>query len=80
MRCDIIVSGIQNAVRTLNLDIPLVVRLEGTNSELAKEMVRNSGLKMIAASDLEEAAKKAVSVAKIVEFAQKADLHISLQP
>lgn len=77
MRCDVIVAGIQRAVRTLDLQIPLVLRLEGTNSEIAKNMVKTSGLKMISASDLEEAARKAVSVSKIVEFAEKADLHVS---
>lgn len=77
MKCDVIVAGIQKAVQNLNLDLPLVVRLQGTNSDLAKRMVESSGLRMIAASDLEEAARKAVTVAQIVDMAKKADIKVS---
>ncbi len=62
MRCDIIAEGIVEAVKEINLDKPLVVRLEGTNVEEGKKILQESGLDIIAASDLEEAAEKIVSV------------------
>ena len=62
MRCDIIAEGIVEAVKEINLDKPLVVRLEGTNVEEGKKILKDSGLDIIAASDLEEAAEKIVSV------------------
>ncbi len=62
MRCDIIAEGIVEAVKEINLDKPLVVRLEGTNVEEGKKILQESGLDIIAASDLEEAAEKIVRV------------------
>ncbi len=62
MRCDIIAEGIVEAIKEINLDKPLVVRLEGTNVEEGKKILQESGLDIIAASDLEEAAEKIVSV------------------
>ena len=62
MRCDIIAEGIVEAVKEINLDKPLVVRLEGTNVNEGKEILGASGLDIIAASNLEEAAEKIVSV------------------
>lgn len=61
MKCDVIAEGIVNACKELTLDIPLVVRLEGTNVELGKEIINASGLNIIAASDLDDAAQKAVA-------------------
>ncbi len=60
MRCDIIANGIIEAAKTVNLSVPLVVRLEGTNVELGKEILAKSGLAIIAADDLDDAAKKIV--------------------
>ena len=60
MRCDIIAEGIVEAVKEINLDKPLVVRLEGTNVNEGKEILGASGLDIIAASNLEEAAEKIV--------------------
>lgn len=60
MRCDIIANGIIEAAKTVNLSVPLVVRLEGTNVELGKEILAKSGLAIIAANDLDDAAKKIV--------------------
>ena len=62
MRCDIIAEGIVEAVNEMKLDKPLVVRLEGTNVERGKGILRGSGLEIIAAKDLEDAAEKAVSI------------------
>ena len=61
MRCDIIANGIIAAAKTVHLSIPLVVRLEGTNVELGKEILAKSGLEIIAADDLDDAAKKIVA-------------------
>ena len=64
MKCDIIAQGIINAAKTLKLFVPLVVRLEGTNVKEGKKLLQESGLKLITADDLGDAAQKAVSAAK----------------
>ncbi|PSN44935.1 Succinate--CoA ligase [GDP-forming] subunit beta [Blattella germanica] len=64
VNCAIIANGIVNASKNLKLDIPLVVRLEGTNVDEAKRILAESGLKIQAASNLDDAAKKAVSCLK----------------
>ncbi|HEY8965467.1 MAG TPA: ADP-forming succinate--CoA ligase subunit beta [Candidatus Methylacidiphilales bacterium] len=64
MKCDVIAQGIINAVKAVNLPVPLVVRLEGTNVEAGKKLLQESKLPIQAASDLTEAAKLAVAAAK----------------
>ncbi len=64
MRCDIIAQGIINAARKLDLNVPLIVRLEGTNVEAGKKLIAESGLSVITADDLDDAAAKAVKAAK----------------
>ena len=64
MKCDIIAQGILNAVKVVNLPVPLVVRLEGTNVEAGKQLIRNSGLPITAADNLADAAEKAVAAVK----------------
>ena len=64
MKCDVIAQGIINAAKTVKLSVPLVVRLEGTNVEQGKQLLRESGLSLITASDLADAAQKAVAAAK----------------
>ncbi len=66
MKCDIIANGVIAAAKEVALSVPLVVRLEGTNVELGKDILNNSGLPIIAADNLDDAAKK------IVEATQKA--------
>jgi succinyl-CoA synthetase beta subunit len=63
MKCDVIAQGIINAAKSLKLNVPLVVRLEGTNVERGKQLLKESGLALIAADDLADAAQKAVAVA-----------------
>ena len=63
MKCDIIAQGVINAAKTLKLSVPLVVRLEGTNVEAGKKLIADSGLAIIAADDLADAAQKAVKAA-----------------
>jgi len=64
MRCDVIAEGIVAAVREVNLVVPLVVRLEGTNVDLGKDILAKSGLKIIAADSLEDAARKIVKAVR----------------
>ena len=64
MRCDIIAKGVVAAVREMGLAIPVVVRLEGTNVDLGKQILRESGLKITPADGLADAAKKAVEGAR----------------
>jgi succinyl-CoA synthetase beta subunit len=64
MRCDIIAEGIIAAVKEVGLKVPLVVRLEGTNVEQGKAMLGASGLDVIAADDLDDAAQKIVSAVR----------------
>lgn len=64
MRCDIIAEGIIAAVKEVGLQVPLVVRLEGTNVELGKKIIAESGLNVIAADDLRDGAEKIVKAVK----------------
>jgi succinyl-CoA synthetase beta subunit len=64
MRCDIIAEGVVEAVREMGLKVPLVVRLEGTNVELGKKIIGESGLNVIAANDLADGAEKIVRAVK----------------
>ncbi len=64
MRCDVIAEGVVAAAREVSLEVPLVVRLEGTNVEKGKEIMKNSGLPIIAADDLDDAAQKIVEAVK----------------
>jgi len=64
MRCDTIAEGIVAAAREVDLDVPLVVRLEGTNVQQGKDILANSGLPIISADDLGDAAKKIVAEVK----------------
>jgi len=63
MRCDIIAEGIIKAVQEVGVKIPVIVRLEGTNVELGRKMLAESGLKIVSASSLTDAAKLAVAAA-----------------
>ena len=64
MRCDIIAEGVIAAVKEVGLKVPLVVRLEGTNVDLGKKIIRESGLNVIPADDLDDAASKIVKAVK----------------
>ncbi|MEM1060035.1 MAG: ADP-forming succinate--CoA ligase subunit beta [Verrucomicrobiota bacterium] len=65
MKCDIIAQGIINATRNVQLKVPLVVRLEGTNVEAGKKLLEESGVELITADDLADAAQKVVKVAGV---------------
>jgi len=64
MRCDVIANGVVAAAREVQLKVPLVVRLEGTNVELGKQILAESGLPIISASNMADAAQKVVAAAK----------------
>jgi len=70
-RCDVIAQGIINAAKTVKLSVPLVVRLEGTNVEEGKKLLKESGLALITANDLADAAEKAVKAARSKSTALK---------
>jgi succinyl-CoA synthetase beta subunit len=59
MKCDVIAEGVIAAAREVELSVPLIVRLEGTNVELGRRLLDESGLEMITAADLDDAARKA---------------------
>ena len=67
MRCDVIAEGVVAAVKEVGLQVPLVVRLEGTNVEKGKSIINESGLNVIAADDLDDAAQKIVAAVKEAE-------------
>jgi succinyl-CoA synthetase beta subunit len=64
MRCDVIAEGVVAAAREVHLSVPLVVRLEGTNVELGKKILAESGLPIISGSDMADAAEKVVAAAR----------------
>ncbi|KAM9951591.1 hypothetical protein ACTFIW_011291 [Dictyostelium discoideum] len=79
MKCDVIALGIIAALKELSIATPLVVRLQGTNVEAAKKIMEDSGLRLIAADNLDDAAQKSVRIAEIVSLAEKSDLEISFK-
>ncbi|GIK82623.1 MAG: ADP-forming succinate--CoA ligase subunit beta [Pseudorhodoplanes sp.] len=64
MKCDVIAEGVVAAVKEVGLKVPLVVRLEGTNVELGKKIIKESGLNVLPADDLDDAAQKVVAAVK----------------
>ena len=64
MKCDVIAEGVVAAAREVHLNVPLVVRLEGTNVELGKQILADSGLPIISGNDMADAAQKVVAAAK----------------
>jgi succinyl-CoA synthetase beta subunit len=64
VRCDLIADGVINAVKNVGVSVPVVVRLEGTNAKVARERLAHSGLAIIAADDLTDAAKKVIAAAR----------------
>ena len=64
MKCDVIAEGVVAAVKEVGLRVPLVVRLEGTNVELGKEIIAESNLNVTSADDLDDAAQKIVAAVK----------------
>jgi succinyl-CoA synthetase beta subunit len=64
LRCDILAEGVIAAVKDLGVRVPIVIRMEGTNVEQGKKMLKESGLNFETADDMNEAARKVVAAAK----------------
>ena len=64
MRCDILAKGVVEAAKEIKIDLPIVIRLAGTNVEEGNKILRDSKLKIIAASNLSDAAEKIVEIVK----------------
>ena len=64
VRCDLIAEGIIHAAKDVGLSLPVIIRLEGTNAELGRELLKNSGMDLRVAQDLTDAARQAVASAK----------------
>ena len=70
VKCDVIATGIIEALKIVKLDVPMVVRLEGTNVDEGRKLLSDSGLAIISATDLNDAAKKVVAAANNSGVAQ----------
>ena len=79
MRCDVIAQGIIGAAQEISLSKPVIVRLQGTNVEVATELIEGSGYRMIMADDLDDAAQKAVRIADIVKQAEQIQVGVSFE-
>ncbi|KAJ1856536.1 succinate--CoA ligase beta chain [Coemansia sp. RSA 2703] len=78
MRCDVVAQGIIEAVKELDLKIPLVVRLQGTNVEEGKKLINESGIAIFPCDDLDKAAELVVNLSDITSLAQKVGVHAKL--
>jgi succinyl-CoA synthetase beta subunit len=79
MRCDVIALGLIKAASQLGLKKPLVVRLAGTNVKEARKLIDESGMRMLTADDLGEAAQKVVRIVEILKMAEAADVSVSFE-
>ncbi|KAG6458662.1 hypothetical protein O3G_MSEX010980 [Manduca sexta] len=79
MRCDVIAEGIINAAKNLNIQIPVIVRLQGTKVTEARKLVAESGLRIVPRDDLDEAAQLVVQLCEIVALARKAGVEVAIQ-
>jgi len=76
VRCDAIAKGLVQVVREMNLRLPVIARLQGTNNEEAHKIINESGLKIFSIDDLQEAAEKSVQFSKIVKSARDIDVNV----
>ncbi|CAG8596618.1 2253_t:CDS:2 [Ambispora gerdemannii] len=79
MRCDIIAQGVLEATKQLSLNIPIILRLQGTEVKAAKELIANSDIRIISTDDFDEAAIKAVKLSQIVKLARSAQVHVTFE-
>ena len=75
VRCDAIATGLINTVKDLNLKIPIIARLQGTNVEMAHQIINESGMKIFSIDDLQSAAEKAVQLSKVVKMGESLTIH-----
>ena len=76
VRCDDIAKGLISVAETMNLRIPIIARLQGTNMEAAQKLIDESGLKIFSINDLQSAAEKSVQFSKIVKTARDIDVGV----
>ncbi|KAI9840303.1 MAG: Succinate--CoA ligase [ADP-forming] subunit beta, mitochondrial [Sclerophora amabilis] len=76
VRCDAIAQGLISVVETMNLRIPIIARLQGTNMEQAHKLINDSGLKIFSIEDLQSAAEKSVQFSKVVKMARDIDVSV----
>ncbi|VBB77789.1 Putative mitochondrial succinyl-CoA ligase [GDP-forming] beta-chain precursor [Podospora comata] len=76
VRCDAIAHGLINTVKSLDLKIPIIARLQGTNMEEAHRLINDSGMKIFSIDDLQNAAEKAVQLSKVVKMARDIDVGV----
>ncbi|KAK5997337.1 Succinate--CoA ligase subunit beta [Cladobotryum mycophilum] len=76
VRCDHIATGLINTVEALNLKIPIIARLQGTNVEAARKLINDSGMKIFSIDDLQNAAEKSVQLSKVVKLARDIDVGV----
>lgn len=79
MRCDVIAEGIIAAAKELNMKVPIICRLQGTNVDDAKVLIASSGMKILPSDDLDEAARLAVKLSSIVGLAKAAKLDVKFE-
>lgn len=79
MRCDVIAEGIIAATKELNMKIPVVCRLQGTNVNEARKLIKDSGLRILPRDDLDEAANLAVHLAEIVHLAREVNMDVNFE-
>ena len=79
MRCDVIAEGIIGAAKELNLRMPIICRLQGTNVDDAKVLIASSGLKILPVDNLDEAARLAVKLSSIVSLAREAHMNVNFE-
>jgi len=76
VRCDAIATGLINTVKDLNLKIPIIARLQGTNVEQARKLIDDSGMKIFSIDDLQSAAERAVQLSKVVKMARDMEVGV----
>ncbi|KAI1111222.1 beta subunit of gdp-forming succinate-CoA ligase [Nemania sp. NC0429] len=76
VRCDAIAHGLINTAKTLNLKVPIIARLQGTNMEQANQLINDSGMKIFSIEDLQNAAEKSVQLSKVVKMARDIDVGV----
>ncbi|KAL8364986.1 hypothetical protein RB595_004006 [Gaeumannomyces hyphopodioides] len=76
VRCDHIANGLIQTVKSLNLKIPIIARLQGTNMEQAHQIINDSGMKIFSIDDLQSAAEKSVQLSKVVKMAREIDVGV----
>ena len=76
VRCDHIANGLIQTVKSLDLKIPIIARLQGTNMEQAHQIINDSGMKIFSIDDLQSAAEKSVQLSKVVKMAREIDVGV----